>query len=528
MGKHHRRPALRSSRQKTSGAEESAFARYDLQLTILPNSELLNEPPNTLERICGAEGSDGGAEGDGNGLVEVQWVVRDGRDCGSWRRNQRGWNDVKLSTWDRLGVSLVAEAVPRLRRIRGLRALAEDASDSLGERRRYRCLVECVISLSCPLVNLTPMEAAVNPLMEQAAIWAVRQTSLLREGTRGESQGSKPIDGGDGGGLAAAGVVSTGGPETRNYNPEMRDLSGVAASSEAPAAAAATPPSSSADDALHDVEQADKRRSTVEFISGEATPGSRPQWVEGTLPASMLQPLQAGDALLLEAPVAFVETFRTDSRFALLSIVSNSMPPRRRTGKDRARLVASVFLTITLVTLPMLAPHVGLLPLAICVTYACVAIQVITLDQAWASINFRVLLAIASSFCLGAALSNTHVSANVATALMATQDAFGSVGFLFIIFVSTSMLSCIVSNSACVVLFYSILRETHVEGLSTRQLMTAMMLGASCAFATPIATQTNLMVVASGNYRFADFKLGVLTLIPGANVAVLVWLCGAG
>lgn len=150
----------------------SALRRYDLQLTLLPSCELLDEPPSTLERIVGvgdvaaapsadapAPATDerteyaGGGGGDGVGgggsatIAELRWVVRDGRDCGAWRRGKIGWSGLRLQAWDRLGISCVAEAVPRLRRVRGLRALAEDASDALGERRRYRCLCECVLAL---------------------------------------------------------------------------------------------------------------------------------------------------------------------------------------------------------------------------------------------------------------------------------------------------------------------------------------------------------------------------------------------
>ena len=56
----------------------------------------------------------------------------------------------------------------------------------------------------------------------------------------------------------------------------------------------------------------------------------------------------------------------------------------------------------------------------------------------------------------------------------------------------------------------------------------AELLGFEAALFAPSGTQTNLMVVASGNYSFGDFaKLGgILTLILGVSVAFLTWLCG--
>ena len=94
------------------------------------------------------------------------------------------------------------------------------------------------------------------------------------------------------------------------------------------------------------------------------------------------------------------------------------------------------------------------------------------------------------------------------------------------VFSLTSLLSCIVSNAATVVLLYSVLRDVQVDGLRASQCMCAMMLGASSAFMTPIGYQTNLMVLAPGGYRFGDFALlgGCLTLLVSGFVAVGTWL----
>ena len=97
----------------------------------------------------------------------------------------------------------------------------------------------------------------------------------------------------------------------------------------------------------------------------------------------------------------------------------------------------------------------------------------------------------------------------------------GSFGFLLCIYLVTSALSCVVSNSATVVAFYSVLRDVRIDGLSSEQIMMVMMLGASSAFATPIGYQTNLMVLGRGGYQFADFIAlgGGLTIVVGCIVS---------
>ena len=65
-------------------------------------------------------------------------------------------------------------------------------------------------------------------------------------------------------------------------------------------------------------------------------------------------------------------------------------------------------------------------------------------------------IALASSFSLGAALSNTNVSATIAHGLVRLSSSIGPVSFLGVIFLTSSLPSCVVSNSATVVLLYSV------------------------------------------------------------------------
>ena len=131
------------------------------------------------------------------------------------------------------------------------------------------------------------------------------------------------------------------------------------------------------------------------------------------------------------------------------------------------------------------------------------AIKCITPQQAGA-INYRVLLTTCCSFGLGSALSNTHVSAVIAAGLAAVGSKGGPLLYLFAIFFLASLLSCVVSNSATVVLLYHVVRSVRVPGIVPAQPLLALMIGGSCAFATPIGYQTNLMVLTRGNYRFSD------------------------
>jgi di/tricarboxylate transporter len=48
--------------------------------------------------------------------------------------------------------------------------------------------------------------------------------------------------------------------------------------------------------------------------------------------------------------------------------------------------------------------------------------------------------------------------------------------------------------------------------------LVTVILAANCSFATPIGYQTNLLVMAPGHYRFADF------LRAGVPLVLLMWI----
>eukprot|EP00966_Prymnesium_polylepis_P098560 2282236-Prymnesium_polylepis.1 len=74
-----------------------------------------------------------------------------------------------------LSMRCAAQAVPTLRRLRGVRAAAEAASEALGSHRRHRCLHELVVSSTSPLAGLPLSKAGSHPLLRHVAIWSVRR-----------------------------------------------------------------------------------------------------------------------------------------------------------------------------------------------------------------------------------------------------------------------------------------------------------------------------------------------------------------
>ncbi|MFM7159089.1 MAG: SLC13 family permease [Planctomycetaceae bacterium] len=95
--------------------------------------------------------------------------------------------------------------------------------------------------------------------------------------------------------------------------------------------------------------------------------------------------------------------------------------------------------------------------------------------------------------------------------LLAACAPFGRIAVLASVYLLTMVLSELLSNGATAALMCTLVRQiAEQQGTPVLPLMIAVAIAASCAFATPIGYQTNLMVMNPGGYRFIDYlKVGI-------------------
>jgi di/tricarboxylate transporter len=96
---------------------------------------------------------------------------------------------------------------------------------------------------------------------------------------------------------------------------------------------------------------------------------------------------------------------------------------------------------------------------------------------------------------------------------------------LAVLFVATSVLSQVMSNTATAVLLAPVALKVALEaGHAPEPFLMAVAIAASTAFATPIASPVNTLVIGPGGYRFGDFfRTGVAlqVLLLAATLAVV-------
>jgi di/tricarboxylate transporter len=201
--------------------------------------------------------------------------------------------------------------------------------------------------------------------------------------------------------------------------------------------------------------------------------------------------------------------------------VKDSTPPRR------GRAVLALAIVLTMVAAAG-AGWLSLLSAALLAAGAMVLTRCCSATAARRGVKWSVLVVIGCAFGIGKALEATGAAEAVARTLigLAGRDAWLALALLYGV---TMLFGEILSHVAAAAVVFPIALAT-ANGLDVNFTPYAMavMVAASCGFATPVVYPTNRMVWEPGGYHFTDYLRfgGPLNLVVWAvtvAVAPLVW-----
>ena len=223
--------------------------------------------------------------------------------------------------------------------------------------------------------------------------------------------------------------------------------------------------------------------------------------------------LMSGDTLLIEVP---------DSRIAHLIqqrvflLASSAGIPRFDGVKAAKGLVIIVSVVVS--------AAFGWLSIASAAATGALLIvlsRCISMEEAYAAIEWNVLFLLAGMLALSVAMEKTGTSAMLAAGII---DVFGTMGPTVLVaafFGITMVLTAVMSNQATVALLIPVAITTAYSlDANPRTFMFAVMFAASSSFMTPVGYQTNTMIYGPGQYRFMDF------IRVGTPLTLIFWVLG--
>lgn len=230
--------------------------------------------------------------------------------------------------------------------------------------------------------------------------------------------------------------------------------------------------------------------------------------------------LQANDTLFMLSDNNFAERWYNSLDFSLVTSSVNSYSKPEKKGN----------LALILMVLMVLSAALKLVPIMIAAALTAIILiltNTISFSDAKKSVDFDVLIIIASAFGIGTALMNSGLADLIANAIIDALKVFGVVGIVAGLFLMTSLYTEIITNNAGAAIMFPIaLSVSQNLNIDPMPFMLIITIGASASFATPIGYQTNLLVYNVGGYKFTDFlKTGlVMNIMAGVIGVFMIWL----
>lgn len=228
------------------------------------------------------------------------------------------------------------------------------------------------------------------------------------------------------------------------------------------------------------------------------------------------QQLSASDILLVQGPSDRIAEL---SRIpGLLVLDARLMLPRSKLAPVALAIMACVVVVAATKWLPIhVAAFLGVL--------AMLFTGCVRLDGVGRALSLEVILLVASSVALGQALLVTGAAAWVATGVTQMIDGIPAALQVAVFIGFAAALTNFVSNAAAAAVGTPVAMATAQSlGLPFEPFVLAVLFGANLSFATPMAYQTNVLVMNAAGYRFSDFvKVGVpLVLILLTTFSILL------
>ena len=221
--------------------------------------------------------------------------------------------------------------------------------------------------------------------------------------------------------------------------------------------------------------------------------------------------LAVGDILLLQGTWKALDEHLSDPEVLVVDspeLIRRQAVPMGAGAKQAIAVLVAMVLLLATGVVP--APIVGLV--AAC---AMVLLRVLTVEQAYRSINWTTVILVGAMIPLSTAMTKSGAANLLADVIVNLVGDAGPYALLAGLYVLTAIFGQLISNTATALIIIPIGVAAASEiGMSPRPVLMSIAVAAAAAFLTPVATPVNLMVMGPGGYHFGDYwKLGLPLLL---------------
>lgn len=219
--------------------------------------------------------------------------------------------------------------------------------------------------------------------------------------------------------------------------------------------------------------------------------------------------LAIGDVLLVQGSTHDIGRLKSNQSFLVLDSTVD-LP-----DTDKAPMALGIMVAV------IAAAATGLLPISVAAVVGVAAMLVsrcLNWKEAGNGLSTQVIMIVVTSLALGTALTVTGATDYVAGLFVALTQGMSPAAILGGLMLLMAVLTNILSNNAAGIIGTPIaISIANTLVLAPEPFVVAIIAGVNLSFATPMAYQTNLLVMHAGGYRFLDF------VRVGVPLAILMW-----
>ena len=229
--------------------------------------------------------------------------------------------------------------------------------------------------------------------------------------------------------------------------------------------------------------------------------------------------LRFGDTLLVQGSWENILNLRQKRRdFVVMGHPEEMQGPTQR---DKAPLAGIILLGMLLM---MVGEFMPLTTSSMLAALLMILTGCLTIDEAYSVIDWKSIVLVAGMLPMSAALSKVGLIDLLASNLTVMLGSLNPIWIIGGLFLTTSVFTQVLSNTATAVLIAPLaLAIGQNLGIQPHALLMSVAIAASMAFASPVASPVNTLVMGAGNYRFSDYiKVGTPMILISMVITMFV------